>query len=295
MRRIEPLLRGLLLVALTADASTAAAVSRSYAFCKGKKAYAEKTYVTRVASADWICQLALEDPARPRCAAATLSMCEVGAGGDASAPGPHDVPRDAWFYAVATTAGAPVKCQCGCFAPDTRIATAGGTYTAAELLSVATSMPVAPLVRADALDTGAWRPGPELRGRHFTAGPETKPLVTIATDDGSRLSLTDNHPVFVQKPGGTALLRADELTVGDELLDGNGNPTKVVSLEASVLAESEPVVNFGSESKAPLDHIVLAEGLQVGDLAFQRLINAEEVRLAHRASSDWLYLHELGG
>jgi len=276
-------------------APTASAVQRSYAFCKGTKAYKEKTFVHREPTADWICQLAQEEPARPRCAAAQRSLCETDAGGDTATPGPHDVPRDAWYLAVSTTAGAPVRCQCGCFAPETRIATAGGVFAADELLQLALFIPVQPLVRANADALGAWRVGPELRGRNFTVGPEDKPLVVIQTANGQNIRLTDNHPVFVSKAAGTAILRADELSLGDELFDENGATVAITDLSSALLDASSPVINFAADSDLPLDHIVLAAGLQVGDLRFQQVINAEEIRIARRTSRDWLYLQELGG
>ena len=286
---LTPLLLNLLLT------SSAAAAPRSYAFCKSSKAYKEKTFVHREPTADWICQLAQEEPARPRCAAAQRSICEADAGGDATTPGPHDVPRDAWYLAVSTTAGAPVRCQCGCFAPETRIATAGGMYAADELLQLALFIPVQPMVRANSDALGAWRVGPELRGRHFTAGPEDKPLVVIHTATGQTLRLTDNHPIFVSRTAGTAVLRADELSVGDELFDEDGLTVPITDLSSAVLDAKSPVINFAADSDLPLDHIVLAEGLQVGDLRFQRLINAEELRLARRTTGEMLYLQELGG
>ena len=240
----------------------------------------------------YICGLPVDDHVNQRCPVAIKSACQIGiVGGDAATPGRHNVPSGAWFEAIATTGSAtPVKCHCGCFAPDTQVWTTNGDYAIGNLLEISKLQDVSPMVRGSLDDMRAFTAGLPLRAHHFTAGPEAKPLVVIQTSNDKALRLTDTHPVLVLRQGEQVFLRADEIVLGDILFDRDGREVTVTALSSAMLPASAKVINFASQDKNPLAHIIVANDIQVGDHLWQQAINDDATRAELRKSGDLFYL-----
>ncbi len=102
--------------------------------------------------------------------------------------------------------------------------------------------------------------------KRVTRGPEKHPLLSIQTADGL-VKVTSKHP-FLSVAG---LKQADELLVGDKIIDSKGNLQSILSIQKGQEAPQEWVWNFelDTESKEASDHAILANGIVTGDLYLQ--------------------------
>ncbi len=96
--------------------------------------------------------------------------------------------------------------------------------------------------------------------------PVTHKVVRLQTDSKHELAVSNNH-TFV-KPS-KVLVQAEQLSVGDEILDVNGKPVKVINLTSNDMTAQlfNLVVNEGSDN--PSDHIIGTQGLMSGDYMLQ--------------------------
>ena len=276
---------------------SALGISAEYVYCKGTSpsgsAFSDPGF-TAPAPADlqYICALPVDAAANPRCPTAIKSACVVGiVGGDPTVPGRHNVPSGAWFEAISTSgSGTPVKCHCGCFAPDTLIWTDSGEYSVLDLLYFSRNISVKPMVRSNLDQLGLFAASGGIKANRFTVGPETKPLVVLTASNGKLLRLTDTHPVLVMRNNQQVFLRADALVLHDILFDRAGNEVTVASLSTAMLPKNQNVINFDTGMRDPLAHIVVANGIQVGDHRWQQAIGDSAMRAELRKHGDLFYL-----
>jgi hypothetical protein len=106
-----------------------------------------------------------------------------------------------------------------------------------------------------------------------THGLEPFGLVVIQSSDGRILKLTRTHGVFVF-PG--IMKKAIEISLDDQLFTQEGSLLSIASLSSESIEDE--VVNFETDPKffkgplhqeKPLEHIIFASGLAVGDLSWQ--------------------------
>jgi len=207
------------------------AFAGEWGYCRDGVAFEDEAATRRKPDYDWVCSLPEDDKVEPRCPRAQERHCAHTRGNGVN--GPHNVPSGAWFAAVSENSKLDVKCLCGCFAPGTMILTSAGAFKIENLYEFSKRVEVFPLVRQSADDTAHLAEGTPLRSQNFTRGPEEKPLVRILTSHGKDLKLTSNHPVLVIRHEGQAFIKADELVVGDVLLDSTGAEVKVERLVSS--------------------------------------------------------------
>lgn len=248
-----------------------------YTACRDGKAFWSNKYGFRDEARDWICRLR-PDVANPRCIAAQDFFCE------GAKKGPHDVPNGgwAWFLAFVEGVEGPVRCTCGCFHPETEILSFFGALSIAELLERSRTEPVRVLRRNSVDDPGDFVLSQSMRAPNFTAGPEEKPLYHLYLDNGRELLLTSKHPVLVRRAGQLALIRAEGLSLSDQLFDEQGHPVALEELGTERLDKSQKVINFSAGDRDPLAHLIVANSIQVGDNYLQQHLDILHGRLKNR-------------
>lgn len=101
-----------------------------------------------------------------------------------------------------------------------------------------------------------------------TAGGEDKPLVVLVTDDGRRLAVTEQHAILVATG---EMQKAVDLTTKDRLVDQTGQSVGILRIER--VYTSRDVHNFLTYAGLdPYGHLVVAEGLVVGDVMWQNTL-----------------------
>ncbi|NRA64012.1 MAG: transposase, partial [Pseudobacteriovorax sp.] len=115
----------------------------------------------------------------------------------------------------------------------------------------------------------------------ITSGPESELVFIFNTNQGS-ITLTRAHPVVVVDESGfvIAVKAASNIDTNDLLLSDSGHPVKIESIDET----SYPglVVNFHVAEESGTDHFVSANGLIMGDNAWQQRLAAEERRMLRR-------------
>lgn len=103
-----------------------------------------------------------------------------------------------------------------------------------------------------------------------TQGPEQEPLIYLHTDANNTLGLTSEHAVLLWSG---EMVAAKSLIVGQMIVSSSGKPLKITKIELKMTEKN--VVNILTEGESMLAHIVLAEGIVVGDLAWQNSLQFE--------------------
>ncbi len=105
-----------------------------------------------------------------------------------------------------------------------------------------------------------------------TSGPELKPLVVIETSDSRVLKVTDKHPILTARG---EMVLAKELRFNDGLIDQDGSRVEISSLSTEM--HDGEVVNFMIDEpiESRLEHVIFANRIAVGDLAWQSSLEDE--------------------
>lgn len=257
-----------------------------WGFCNNGQAYNDAGFTSPKPDADWVCQAPTADQTGEaierntlRCLLDQKESCQTNAGGDPGSRGDHNVPRGAWYWIPGATDQYPdVRCECGCFTGDVEVLTHLGPMRMDIVSAKASALGgVSIAVLAD--ETARLKGSSRLRNPDFVVGPEEKPIVHIVTSAGHSLTMTDSHPVLVQRDGSWQMVRAERLAFGDALLDANGGEEKVTELTSYLLPErSRLVYNFDTKGANEYEHIILANGLRVGDLNWQKRLAEQNSR-----------------
>ena len=101
--------------------------------------------------------------------------------------------------------------------------------------------------------------------------------------------LSEGHPVLLANQIGEVegMKQAKDVSVGEFLLTHDHRAVQVLRVER-VAYEGE-MMNFNVVSSNPIQHIVVANDLQMGDLAWQEKLHSIEARMYHRQDL-WNYL-----
>ena len=296
--KIESILRDVIIIRLFAGLSMISAIavsSRAFAslwgFCDAnKQAWADANYSIRKAEADKVCALPTATDTGDavqlntnrclnsqvlECSAEALAASGLVPGGFGS----NDVPQNAWYVAGSAStnsAFALIRCACGCFTPDTNILTANG-WQRIDVLKE-NSGKAKDRVLIPAMSQGLlFKPSPFLKPIAFTKGPEEKPVIRIQTADNLAVEMTELHPVPIKLGKNMEMVQAKTLKVGDEVYDMKGETQKITKISMRKLSkENNSVYNLNTYGHGDSEHIVVANGIRVGDLGWQN-------KLAERA------------
>ncbi|WP_437755727.1 Hint domain-containing protein [Sorangium sp. So ce1389] len=187
-----------------------------------------------------------------------------------------------WFATMMINDGGIKRCQCGCFAEETVFRAAEQDVTGKDLIKIGTGSS-ALLLSSDDVDhwSASYRPI-----HSIVWGPEKKLSYKITSQNRtheSSIILTGNHPVVIGDEAGDAKLvkRADDVIVGDLLVNENGEPEPVISVESFEYTGN--TVNFRINSDDGAHHFVIANGLRMGDNGWQQALAKRDTRLLDRA------------
>jgi hypothetical protein len=264
------------------------AVATKWGFCNSGLSYSDSVYTERKPIADAIC--ALPDGrsasevmigATERCDNGQTINCSAealaGIGAVPSDVGENDVPQGAW-YATGGEVFPKVRCSCGCFTPDTNLLTASGWQRIDSLQENAFQMQDELLVPK--FKTGiAFQKSSKLKPVNFTKGAELKPVIRVETENKYAVELTELHPVIVLVNGKQEMVQAKKLQIGDVVFGTGGEELKIASLTSRMLpAANNSVYNVNTMGFGGKEHVVVANGIRVGDLAWQNKLSERTQR-----------------
>jgi hypothetical protein len=168
-------------------------------------------------------------------------------------------------------------CPMGCFAADAQIAstvTSDGRahYVAAGSVTLHSSL----MSMADEASIGDVVLAPQSVKR-MVSGPESEPLVVFALANGRTLRVTSHHPMVLDSG---EIIEASQVKSKMSFVGLDGRSVKV-----SAITREKPVAdvfNFVTQGDTQLSHIIVAEGVLVGDLTIQDELASEESSIGLR-------------
>lgn len=165
------------------------------------------------------------------------------------------------------------SCLCGCFHPDTEIdVVAEGSDSvsqvrAAEVGLAKNAFSLWSLTRGSTLDALTYTPSPIQKA---TRGPAGQPLVRIVTEDGRQLRVTTEHAILLASG---EMVEAQSIKAGNTLVTRDGVQVRVTSAEQ--YAFGGEVFNFSTSGNSGSEHVIVADGLLVGDLTWQNELKGQ--------------------
>lgn len=104
-------------------------------------------------------------------------------------------------------------------------------------------------------------------------GPEENLGLIMVGVGENTVKVTTQHPFETAR----GLKSAAELTIDDKILTSVGKYEKLTTLKVLAPVKNQRVINFivSSNSKKPMDHMVLADGVITGDLYLQRKLSRQ--------------------
>ena len=190
-----------------------------------------------------------------------------------------DVPPGSW-YPVSENQIA-YKCRCGCFAKETVFIGPDGQESKGQSLIDAGEKEGFSLTTIDSLSQPWNQSARDING--LTFGPSKELSFRFTTQGGRSVILSPAHPVLVALADGTPheMKKASEVSKDDFLLGADGSPDQISKIEQ--IDYKGLMMNFNVKSKDPSHHIVPANGLLLGDVAWQERLSAKESRVLLRA------------
>jgi len=162
-------------------------------------------------------------------------------------------------------------CRWGCFAEDTEMLT--GFTDDGQVLTT----PAAQITAADTLMSMADESSfveTELVPRAIGTpvhGEEKPPLFVFVLGNGSTLRVTQHHPMVLASG---LIVEAAQVETGASFVGIDGKPVAVRSISRE--RATGDVYNFETASDTQLGHIIVAEGVLVGDLKLQNDLAREQ-------------------
>ncbi|MFY0582271.1 Hint domain-containing protein [Cystobacter fuscus] len=167
-------------------------------------------------------------------------------------------------------------CKCGCFEANTRILTQDAegfsAWIAAKDITKETTL--------FALNETATLSRPSFNTKSIlasTKGAEHPALYVFELDNGNTLKVTQNHGMLLSDG---RVVEARTLDTGAEFVALDGSRVRVTNLRFEYTQED--VYNFEVESQLSAGHIIAAEGVLVGDMAWQNQLGRELGSIAVR-------------
>lgn len=177
-------------------------------------------------------------------------------------------------------------CPQGCFASDTQLLTSGtgnsksGFTTASALGTKMLSASAAPSATLMSMADDASIHGIGLTTRsvdRFVTGPETVPLFVFTLANGSTLRVTQHHPMVLHSG---KIIEAAQVKPNEAFVDVNGRRVGINSITRAMT--SDDVFNFQTVGDTDLSHVIVAEGVLVGDLKLQNELEFEQTSIQLR-------------
>lgn len=208
--------------------------------------------------------------ARGACVAATAGCAEIG-GCFGNTPIGH------WW--PVNEDGADKRCQCGCFAEETEFGTDIGSITGTELISRSSEQGI----RLQTLDSFESKTTSSRVINGIVFGPEKPDVYEIATDSDRTVTLSSEHPVLIVDQDGQmkSVKAASKLEVGDLLLSDQGQIEQVQNISRKKY--SGRMINFNVASTDANHHFIPANGIVLGDNAWQQRLASVDARILLRA------------
>jgi len=188
------------------------------------------------------------------------------------------VPPGHWVVTVIN--GVKVRCQCGCFVEETKFGPEG--ISGVELIE---SQRLNPGVGGDLTSINPFsQESRQSRINGIVFGPAKDEVIELITPDAKAV-VTKAHPVVVADQSGELRLvkaaskidpRTDKF-----LMTSDFQAIPLLSIKRS--RYNGTVVNFNVVEDDARDHFVSADGLIMGDNAWQQVLAAEELRLLRRS------------
>jgi hypothetical protein len=162
-------------------------------------------------------------------------------------------------------------CPAGCFAADTRVLTSvshrgkPGYTPASKITSRDTLMTMADEARLDDVTLAT------LSIKRIVSGPEKPQLYVFGLASGATLRVTQHHPMVLDD--GT-ILEASRVDRNMSFVGISGESVAITSIAREPAIGD--VFNFETTGDTQLSHVIVAEGVLVGDLKLQNELAAEE-------------------
>lgn len=110
-----------------------------------------------------------------------------------------------------------------------------------------------------------------------TEGEESKPLVLITTESGKTVGLSRQHGVLLANG---KMIIAGNLKKHHKLLNKEGTVERIASIKEGPVGEV--VYNLMTDAETENGHLVVANGLVLGDLYWQNILESEMARFRIR-------------
>jgi hypothetical protein len=161
-------------------------------------------------------------------------------------------------------------CRPGCFAEDTQILTASNQHGLTASKSAArVTVKDALIAMADDASVNDVK----LVARTIdvpTHGPEIPALFVFTLSNGAKLRVTEHHPMVLADG---SLVRASNVKPKALFMGIDGAAVRVVSIERELTTGE--VYGFETKSDTQIGHVIVAEGVLVGDLQLQDKLQIE--------------------
>jgi len=208
--------------------------------------------------------------ARAACVSETVGCTEIG-GCFGTTPVGH------WYPYL--DFGVQKRCQCGCFAEETEFSTIAGRITGSEIIKLS-SQGGARLLSLDSLFSRSLSER-DINGIVF--GPEKELVYTLSTENGRKITLSSQHPVLIVNEEGeiVAVKATTQVKIDEFVLGEDGIPDRISTIETN--AYDKRMVNFNVSSTDAQNHFVPANGIVLGDNAWQQRLASVDARILLRA------------
>lgn len=186
------------------------------------------------------------------------------------------IPAGHWFITVDVTGSVTERCKCGCFGESTEFA---GGFNGVDIVNNKDSN--TDRFTADTLsdfDSNHLKSNKVNGFMYSKSGEEAYKLVT----DSDSIVLSGSHPVVVGDESGNIVrvITADQVSKEDILLTSSRKPVRIKEIIKGKYSGN--MVNFNVVSKNPSEHIVVANNLLMGDIAWQTFLHSKETRIIYR-------------
>jgi hypothetical protein len=189
--------------------------------------------------------------------------------------------NDILFCAIVVSIppGAPPRiydfCPRGCFAADTQLLSsfksAGGAADYVQASSVAPKSTLLSLTDDASLSDIILAPQSVKR---VVLGPEDADLFVFALENGRTLRVTQHHPMVLDNG---KIVEASQVGPGMSFVGIDGQSVTVTAITRE--KPTADVFNFETAGDTKLSHIIVAEGVLVGDLKIQNELASEQASI----------------
>ena len=160
-------------------------------------------------------------------------------------------------------------CPCSCFDSSTNLLSTdeSGNYVWLKVTEFKTGKSVVTLSEDSTVSNLALKNNTT---SYKTQGPEAKPIYILATEEGNALKVTGDHGVLLADG---RMVAAKDVKINDSFVSLSG-PEKVLKIDR-VPASGGEVHNILVDTKVKQEHLVIADGIVVGDLLWQNSLGSE--------------------